>query len=767
VNVVDSTYSKCNFPYENRKGTDFLLHRSVGDPIVQATDACHLAASGEVVVSSNFYALLSTTGIHTITINDHGNGKTTLHAGGDEFDSYAKRFKKRPEEIAKSRAITHHVEGLGLDCLKEYRRLIALYCHPVVCHYSDFDRKRSGKERHVDQMIRDDVEMRNVFVAFLNVPVPLHRATGEGMVDRAVVDKINCVFNLVSHELLHCKGYIESFIDDKGFSLMITFGLRGSMFPNLVSSVALPAVLNLQEVLMADAAVRCHIGSTNGNVHCGFLGSNQRHEYTVLGPPVNLAARLMTSDLNCGLLVDKSVPSVSSDAYTFEQVGTTMVKGFSESIMTYTPVLTGSIEDLHAGQSALFVGRQRELEIIRSKSDRTSKASNVVLIVGASGIGKSEFLSQASSTAYECFDKGEQVEMAHIWCDAKSSFIPFGALRSFLQSMLKRSDLRSFHQSDFAANLSLSPRLIHILATFLQTEGGCLDLLQMMDQKDLVALSQCICHLLVQRISVADRFIISIDDCHRLDTFSWRTLGMLLKAKSGILLLGTATTSSFHGFRMDEETKELIFDMFSRASRLSLVELDCLPMGEVATLIAKSLGSGVIEVSNDLLHNVYAESGGHPLFVKQVLDRLKGSPKVELCEDLIVHRLDCLSSDERRCLAVASCLGSPFSCDEMHKILSKEDHVSLEYCASTLQSLARIDILRVTDHNNSNSNNNAAVPGPTSLLYSFRDGRWRQKMLDITLKSAQQDVARLLANTTKQSYHIHATTTTAATRVCG
>jgi predicted ATPase len=228
-------------------------------------------------------------------------------------------------------------------------------------------------------------------------------------------------------------------------------------------------------------------------------------------------------------------------------------------------------------------------------------------------------------------------------------------------------------------------------------------------------------------------------------------LGMLLKAKSGILLLGTATTSSFRGFRMDVETKELIFDIFSRTNRLSLVELDCLPKGEVATLIAKSQGGGVIvEVSNELLHNVYAESGGHPLFVKQVLDRLKGSPKVELCEDLIVHRLDCLSSDERRCLAVASCLGSPFSCDEIHQILSKEDNVSLVYCASTLQSLARIDILRAT------VDNNAVVPGPTSYRYSFRDDRWREKMLDITLKSAQQEVARLLAKTQQQSCHIRA-----------
>ena len=43
-----------------------------------------------------------------------------------------------------------------------------------------------------------------------------------------------------------------------------------------------------------DLAAQTHIGLTSGTAFCGLVGAAYRCEYSVMGPSVNLAARLMS-----------------------------------------------------------------------------------------------------------------------------------------------------------------------------------------------------------------------------------------------------------------------------------------------------------------------------------------------------------------------------------------------------------------------------------------------------------------------------------------
>jgi hypothetical protein len=702
------------------------------------------------VVSPVFSDCISGTKLRTfILVIHHGIDKITLVANSAGFGAIARLFVKKPEEIARSRAITHRVEGLGLESLKEYRRLIALYCHPVVRAGGTFDQKTLPGMKQQKRCLPDEPEMRNVFVAFLNAALPLHRSTDIGKIDKPTVQKINRILNLVSRELLHFRGYVESFIDDKGFSLMITFGLRGSMFPNLVPNVALPAVINVMDVLSSEANVSCRMGSTYGNVHCGLLGANQRHEYTVLGPSVNLAARLMTSELNHGLLVDESVRNVPGSDFSFERIGTVVAKGYARSIVTYSPVFVGHIDQQPPDRPNSFVGRDLEVDLILHEAKECSIGSKMMFLAGATGLGKSTLLARASTLMTEKAKEGsnKRIRLECLYGNSKTAKIPFAALGAFIDTIQKCKLMSSRRQDSLQSSPTRPTNILELFSIAYQD-------LPAADDEALNDLPQCISQVLAYCFQDIDLLVIAIDDSHRLDKYSWRTLVNLMESTKGVLILAATTTLSPRGFQMDDPTESLIFDTFQQDGRLSMLELDNFTFQEVETLVAEALKLG--EVPREL-QNIYAESGGRPLFVKQVLDRLQGSEKHEQCADILLHRLDCLQFSERRCLTIAACLGNVFYLEDVAHILlddttGGDDEIP---CLATLDVLVRSGIIcsHVTampdDNkiiNNDKRTNAAAGTGTaTSTFYSFRDDRWRKKILEVTLKSAQQDVSRRVA----------------------
>lgn len=692
----------------------------MGDPIAQATSACGLAGLNEVIASSEFYEFASAIGLENTVQFEIRHQDIALKASGDEFDRCVKQQAQSSVGNSRSRAITDHVEGLELDHMKEYWRLISLYSHPVEkateIQFSDMPTVK--KQQNQTDAYKS--EMRNVFVAFLNVPVTLHKASKSGLVESKSVHQINRVFNLVSSELLRCKGYSEAFIDDKGFSMMITFGLRGSWFPSLISAVALPAILSVAELLSSED-VSCRIGATFGNVHCGFLGSKQRHEYTVLGPSVNLAARLMTSELNNGLLVDQSVRDSCNEAFTFRPIGYTTAKGFSDKIMTYKPIM---IERLRRRcvPAKHFVGRKKELDFIASKAKLPG--SRIVLIEGSSGLGKSALLFEASPVITKMSDYRKTVLLEHIDGDARMSSVPFGALLPFVRSIAKLSSGRCDIEQDFTDEVR---RLLSIPLNSSDEQKDC----RKFKTKELISLAFQLCKILSKSLSWVGRLIISIQDCHRLDSFSWRTLAMLLEANDEIFLLGTTTTTARRGFRMDEETGDLLFGTFLQSDRLSILKLDFLPIEDIRQMALETLGADSVQY--ELINSIYAETGGRPLFVQKVLERLSSARGKDFGEDLIIDQLDRLSSEKRRYVAVASCLGSGFTSDAVGHILEQQTRdTEVQNYSEVLDELVQCKLLRISGKSASGE-----------VTYAFLNDRWRQKMLDMTLKSQQREIQRL------------------------
>ena len=80
------------------------------------------------------------------------------------------------------------------------------------------------------------------------------------------------------------------------------------------------------------------VGATFGKVYCGVVGGVHRHEFAVLGPSVNLAARLMASKENTGVLVDEAVQSHAKAKFRFRSHSEVTAKGYAKPVPTFEPL---------------------------------------------------------------------------------------------------------------------------------------------------------------------------------------------------------------------------------------------------------------------------------------------------------------------------------------------------------------------------------------------------------------------------------------------
>jgi hypothetical protein len=177
---------------------------------------------------------------------------------------------------------------------------------------------------------------------------------------------------------------------------LLSFDLSNKCFR--VVNNGLPATFSIHKALQEELGVENRIGATFGQVYCGVVGGVTRHEFSVLGAAVNLAARLMTSPMNNGILVDGAVSAQADARFAFRSLQPIKTKGYDNPV----PIL----EPLHAiqqgrrkGSSQIkFTGRHEEKsEIIgfaqEVLDDPVSAPSSVIGLIGESGIGKVSFES--------------------------------------------------------------------------------------------------------------------------------------------------------------------------------------------------------------------------------------------------------------------------------------------------------------------------------------------------------------------------------------
>ena len=98
------------------------------------------------------------------------------------------------------------------------------------------------------------------------------------------------------------------------------------------------AMLNAQLKAENLPIINIGIGINTGEALVGNMGSDQRFDYSVIGDPVNLAARLESASKTLGrtLIVSENTKQGIEHKFTFEYIDEIMVKGKTEPVKVYS-----------------------------------------------------------------------------------------------------------------------------------------------------------------------------------------------------------------------------------------------------------------------------------------------------------------------------------------------------------------------------------------------------------------------------------------------
>jgi adenylate cyclase len=188
---------------------------------------------------------------------------------------------------------------------------------------------------------------------------------------------INSYLSEMTNIALECGGTIDKFIGD---AVLVFFGDPESQGEVQDALNCVDMAFRMQERVDAlqgywkkngvSNGLRVRMGIATGYCTVGNFGSDQRLDYTVLGSPVNLAARLQSLAEPKGILLDQNTHSLVESYVNAEAKGEFVPRGFSRPVPYYNLLGYAPTKDHKAHRQLSHVGQRVEVNIIDSSDIR-------------------------------------------------------------------------------------------------------------------------------------------------------------------------------------------------------------------------------------------------------------------------------------------------------------------------------------------------------------------------------------------------------------
>jgi len=194
---------------------------------------------------------------------------------------------------------------------------------------------------------------------------------------------LNSYFSEMSRIAAEYGGTVDKFIGD---AMVIFFGdpkslgVREDALQCVKMAIAMQGAMTDLQALWRDTGTsktfRIRIGINTGFCDVGNFGSNLRMDYTIIGPEVNLAARLEQAAEPGGILISGETYTLVSGEIETDQCVSINAKGFPDPITAHAVRIASGVE------KSVTTALQRELDDLRvrlnpghmSVEDRTSAA---------------------------------------------------------------------------------------------------------------------------------------------------------------------------------------------------------------------------------------------------------------------------------------------------------------------------------------------------------------------------------------------------------
>lgn len=758
---------------------DRMEYLILGDSIKQIADAMDLAKLGEVVASPQAMAMLA----ESVTWADvyvEGQHHTVAFKKDQKFET------KASFEIPKTIRvpISEQCEAWSAQELEDLQRRMSRYVHGVV-YADEFSReesmavlsqKRASLVRNSNAKCKQtQSELRDVFTVFIQ-PKITDDLNGEAAGDDETLDLLNSIMFIVNTEVTHHKAHLRQFIvDDKGLVVIANFGLRGSTFPNMIEERAIPCITNVRTLLKTELDLECSIGATYGKAYCGVVGGKTRHEYAILGPSVNLAARLMANACNPGILVDEQVKLMSGER-PFKALAPVKAKGYDDLVKIYNP--DDNVRKIWKDVEDEFVGRQEEICSLIQTADSVihdAFASKVVFVSGPYGIGKSHVLSHATQKIESiCKEKDTPTHISRLVFNADDSFRPFSIVRPLFLALLRRkAHIPSFGAAETTGHTDITQKteleeaqlyvgLLQICLEakipmqYIEMFGGLIFSTKLSDigtwsdrSRKMSEWSSIAGYLVTAFIHCTAEYglvLLSLDDVSGMDEMSWKILQRLFQRASNLMVIGTARNEfdlNVHADFWSELNEEGIDSGRFRHLRMTPMILD-----DVRQLACKRLGKSPAELDDAICKTVNRQSRGNPLMACEILDVMytehdasepaASGAALNKIEELLLNRLDELSPLDRSHLNLGAILGFSFEESDIVAVMEKYNDVGennkeshARNVRSSLQESVEYGVLKCTE-------------GIGKTIYQFANALWMKTIATHILDSWKDEMRALI-----------------------
>jgi tetratricopeptide (TPR) repeat protein len=396
------------------------------------------------------------------------------------------------------------------------------------------------------------------------------------------------------------------------------------------------------------------IGIHTGLVVFGSVGGNLRMDPTAIGDAANVAARLQTSAEVGTILISEETSRLAQGYAQVEPVGLLTLKGKAEPFAAYR--LLGVSHRLAADRASAaarpLVGRRSELAALGGLVASVAEGHGQLIgIVGEPGIGKSRLLHEFRN----------RLAGGMTWVEGRC--LSYGTMTPYLLVLDLLRGICGILETDNTeaitarlratlAEIGMNPDqdsalLLHLLGIENLGEVPALPSPEAIKTKAFETLRQ-----LIIGASRRRPLSLALEDLHWIDKVSEEFLAFLgeIAGRSRILLLATYRPGYRPPWIDKSYAGQVPLKPLSRAESLDLV---------------RSLPG---RLDQPVTEAIVSKADGNPFFLEQFAfdaDEATGARPAEMVpntiRDVVMARIDRLSSDAKRLLQTASVIGREFS----------------------------------------------------------------------------------------------------------